>query len=312
MFRNYKMFVLLTFISTNVRSRFTSTEILSLLQEQVGSRPGNENYSALEIGKNMDKHSNITNTTNYNKPYLAQEESTESSGNFKSVITKTTNYNKPYFDQEQSSEASVELDLNSSYCDINIRRNEAVSPTMDYFTALKRENVLGLSICFLLHRKKRLFHHEHIRHSINSTAPDTSVVKLMNHSVIKRQAPVTRQQHMLKDSKFQNSTLNVTQKRNRNDVANNGNNASCVDVCGSFLNWPSCSCDVRCFVHRSFCENISSACANLTQDVEKRFGKEQIRTGAVCNYELNEYVVNECNNKTDMQSGQFSELSSIR
>ncbi|KAK0066759.1 hypothetical protein Bpfe_003494 [Biomphalaria pfeifferi] len=131
----------------------------------------------------------------------------------------------------------------------------------------------------------------------------------MNHSVINSLAPVTRQQHMLRDSTFQN--LNVQQKRNRNDVANNGNNASCVNVCESFLSWPSCSSDVRCFVHRSFGENITSACANLTQDIEKRFGKKRVRTGAVRNYELNEYVANECN-KTDMQSGQFSELSSIR
>ncbi|KAK6964267.1 hypothetical protein BgiMline_031485 [Biomphalaria glabrata] len=59
-------------------------------------------------------------------------------------------------------------------------------------------------------------------------------------------------------------------------------------------------------------KDIRSSCGRSMLEAEERFGKELIRTGAVCDCVLNVYVVHDCHNTTNMQTCKLSSFSSIR
>ncbi|KAK0066761.1 ankyrin repeat domain-containing protein 39 [Biomphalaria pfeifferi] len=119
------------------------------------------------------------------------------------------------------------------------------------------------------------------------------------------------------ENAFLNSTSEMMVKESKEDrtyirFPNRTGRISCLGACGTLVRWPDCSCDIHCFVHHSCCQDITWSCVRLMQEAEELFGKDLIQTGAVCDYELNVYVVHYCPKTINLQTVQFSAFSSMR
>ncbi|KAK6964266.1 ankyrin repeat domain-containing protein 39, partial [Biomphalaria glabrata] len=272
----------------------------------VNSNSTSFDYEDFKMNKNIATDIATAETSKTLESYFNQEESTERlmSLDFVNTTAESENSSARYKkNRDEYIESATKMGLEASGFN-SAQINQAANSNTD----LKRDN---------LFRPKEVI-------PLQNNISKEKDSKIIQSKYFKDRSTASKHLNQTKPTKpeaFENAFLNSTREMRIKEAKEHRTylrfpertgRISCLGACGTLVRWPDCSCDIHCFVHHSCCQDITWSCVRLMQEAEELFGKDLIRTGAVCDYELNVYVVHYCPKTVIIQADQFSAFSRMR